>query len=239
MMCAGGPDMGADPAAELAIARVDPKTTRVLVIDVQNDFLADGGWFDQHGEDLRPMRRAVDNVLEFLPIARSAGVQPIFVRATYDRIWLSSPMLERHARVGLDVAHAQEGTWGAEFYEVRPEPGEMVITKHRYSAFIDTELNTLLRAQGIENLIFTGVTSNVCVESTARDAYMLDYHVLFVSDCTASYNEEVHLATLANIRRAFGTVVTRDDVVDAWRRAGLLGGASGPAARDEPVGIER
>src|SRR3990172_9578342 len=163
-------EVAPNPGTELATSRVDPRSTRLLVIDVQNDFLADGGWFDRHGEDLKPMRDAVDNILELLPIARSAGVQPIFVRATYDRIWLSPPMLERHARVGLDVDHSQEGTWGAEFYKVQPEPGEMIITKHRYSAFIDTPLNTLLRAQGVENLIFTGVTSNVCVESTARDA---------------------------------------------------------------------
>jgi ureidoacrylate peracid hydrolase len=206
----------------LAFARVDPTTTRLLVIDVQNDFLADGGWFDRHGEDLTTMRAAVDNILELLPLARVAGVQPIFIRATYDRIWMSEAMLERHARTGLDVTHCEEGTWGAELYKVSPEPDELVVTKHRYSAFIDTELPTLLRAAGVKNLIFTGVTSNVCVESTARDAYMHDYHVLVVSDCTASYNEEVHEAFLSNIRRAFGTVVTRAEVAEAWRRAGLI-----------------
>ena len=216
--------------SELDPARVDPETSRIVVVDVQNDFLADGGWFANHGEDLGPMRAAVANIQEFLPIARRAGVQPIFVRAIYDRIWLSEPMLARHKRTGLDVTHCEEGTWGAEFYEVRPEPDDFVVTKHRYSAFIETPLNTYLRAQNVKNLIFTGVTSNVCVESTARDAYMLDYHVVVVSDASASYNEEVHEATLTNIRRAFGTVATRDEVVDVWRSSGLLGTVATGAA---------
>jgi ureidoacrylate peracid hydrolase len=184
--------------------------------------MADGGWFERHGEDLGPMRRAVDNVLDLLPLARAAGVRPVFVRATYDRKWLSRPMLERHQLTGLDTSHCLEGTWGAEFYKVAPEPDDDVITKHRYSAFIGTDLDPLLRAQGVENLIFTGVTTNVCVESTARHAYMLDYHVVVVSDCTASYHAGPHEATLDNIRRAFGRVVEAAEIVDVWRQAEFL-----------------
>jgi ureidoacrylate peracid hydrolase len=206
----------------LPLARVAPATTRLLVVDVQNDFLADGGWFANHGQDLGPMRRAVDNLARFIPVARAAGVRPIFIRATYDQKWLSRPMLERHELVGLDSHHCQEGTWGAEFYVVRPQPDDDVIVKHRYSAFIGTELNPLLRAQGVENLIIVGVTTNVCVESTARDGYMLDYHIVLVEDCTASYSEEPHQATLANIRRAFGRVVTAEEIASVWRAAGLL-----------------
>jgi ureidoacrylate peracid hydrolase len=97
-----------------------------------------------------------------------------------------------------------------------------VLTKHRYSAFKDTELNALLRAQRVENLIMAGITSNVCVESTARDAYMLDYHVVFLSDASATYQADAHLATLANIRRAFGIVAETDEVADAWRALGAL-----------------
>jgi ureidoacrylate peracid hydrolase len=213
---------GAGPRTGLPLARVAPATTRLLVVDVQNDFLADGGWFANHGHDLGAMRRAVDNIERFLPVARAAGVRPVFIRATYDEKWLSKPMLERHQLVGLDRQHCQEGTWGAEFYVVRPQPGDDVVVKHRYSAFIGTELAPLLRAQGVENLLIVGVTTNVCVESTARDGYMLDYHIVLVEDCTASYSEEPHLATLANIRRAFGRVVTAAEVAAVWREAGLL-----------------
>jgi ureidoacrylate peracid hydrolase len=209
--------------AELPLARVDPATTRLLVVDVQNDFLADGGWFANHGgHDLEGMRRAVDNADRLIGLARSAGVQPIFIRAIYDKKWLSKAMLERHELVGLGIDHCREGTWGAEFYVVKPADGEEVIVKHRYSAFIGTELDMLLRNQGVENLIFVGVTTNVCVESTARHGYMLDYHIIVVEDCTASYSEEPHQATLADIRRAFGRVATAGEIASVWREAGLL-----------------
>jgi ureidoacrylate peracid hydrolase len=207
---------------ELPLARVHPATTRVLVVDVQNDFVADGGWFARHGEDLGPMRTAVDNTIAFVAAARAAGVRPIFIQAIYDEKWLSKPMLERHELVGLDTTHCQAGTWGADFYKIAPSPGDDVIVKHRYSAFVGTELDPLLRAQGVENLLVTGVTTNVCVDSTARHAYMLDYHIVVVSDCTASYSEAPHLATLDNIRRAFGRVATSGEILETWRTGGLL-----------------
>jgi ureidoacrylate peracid hydrolase len=203
-------------------ARVDPARTRFLVIDVQNDFCAEGGWFDKHDNDLRLIHEAVDRLVGFTEVARKAGVPPIFIRAIYDEIYLSPPMLERHARTGLGIDHCQSGTWGAEFFRVAPAPGELVMTKHRYSAFKDTELNALLRAQRVENLILAGITSNVCVESTARDAYMLDYHVVFLSDGSATYQAEAHDATLANIRRAFGIVASVSEVTEAWRSMGVL-----------------
>jgi ureidoacrylate peracid hydrolase len=216
---------GAHP--ELPLERVHPAKSRLLVVDVQNDFLADGGWFAKHrGHDLEGMRRAVENADRLIGRARAAGVRPIFIQAIYDEKWLSKPMLERHALVGLDTKHCQEGTWGAEFYLVSPKADEDVVVKHRYSAFHGTELDTLLRAQGVENLIFVGVTTNVCVESTARDGYMRDYHIVVVEDCTASYSEEPHQATLANIRRAFGRVATSDEIVSLWHGAGFLSGAT-------------
>ena len=209
-------------ALQLPPERVDPATTRFLVVDVQNDFCAEGGWFDRHGNDLRLIHEAVDRLAGFITVAREAGIPPIFVRAIYDEIYLSPPMLERHARTGLGIDHCRSGTWGAEFFRVAPRQDELVITKHRYSAFMDTELNALLRAQRVENLILAGITSNVCVESTARDGYMLDYHIVFLSDGSATYQAEAHEATLANIRRAFGMVASVSEITQVWRSMGLL-----------------
>jgi ureidoacrylate peracid hydrolase len=204
---------------------VDPATTRFLVIDVQNDFCAEGGWFDEYANDLSLIHEAVDRLVGFIDVARRAGVPPIFIRAIYDRIYLSPPMLERHQRTGLGIDHCREGTWGAEFFRVEPLADELVFTKHRYSALRDTELDAYLRAQRVENLILAGTTSNICVESTARDAYMLDYHVVFLSDASATYQAEAHEATLANIRRAFGIVASTSEVEDAWRSTGALASA--------------
>jgi ureidoacrylate peracid hydrolase len=207
------------------LERIEPTSTRILVVDVQNDFCATGGWFDRHGNDLTSIQEAVERLMRFLPTARQAGVRPVFIRAIYDDIYLSDPMRERHKNLGFEPDSCQSGTWGADFFRVRPEEGELSVAKHRYSAFIDTELNAYLRAQHVSNLIMCGVTSNVCVESTARDAFMLDYHVVFLSDCAATYDPAAHEATLANIRRAFGMVASADEVTAVWEAAGLVGAA--------------
>jgi ureidoacrylate peracid hydrolase len=91
-----------------------------------------------------------------------------------------------------------------------------VVTKHRYSAFVGTDLEQVLRAIGARSVIMTGEATNVCVESTARDAYMRDFFVAFLSDCTASTSQEAHDATLYTMGKHFGQVLTSDDVIGAW-----------------------
>ena len=207
----------------LTLERIDPRTTALLTVDVQNDFCAEGGFFDHRGFDLTGIHGAVDHLVGFLPAVRAVGVPPVFVRAHYDREYWSDAMRERVRRnLGEDEEHCRSGTWGAEFFRVGPEPGEEVVTKHRYSGFIGTGLDDLLRGRGIENLLLAGITSNVCVESTARDGFMLDYHIVFLEDCTAAPDPDSHRATLVNIRRFFGIVATTGDVTAIWRDAGLL-----------------
>ena len=111
----------------------------------------------------------------------------------------------------------EPGTWGADFYYVAPQSGEVVITKHRYSGFIETDLDLILRSQGIASLIMTGVASNNCVECTARDGFMKDYYIVFVDDCTAATNSTIHAATLANMESLFGIVVQSAQVLAEWR----------------------
>jgi ureidoacrylate peracid hydrolase len=111
----------------------------------------------------------------------------------------------------------EEGTWGAEWYEILPEPGDAIVTKHRFSAFIGTDFDLILRAKGIESLILTGTRTNVCVESTARDAFMMDYYVVVLSDCTASGSEEAHQRGLLG---SFGDKATSAEVIAEWQRLG-------------------
>lgn len=196
--------------------RIDPSKTAVLVIDVQNDFCSPEGWFGGVGHDLSIIHSAVQNLKGFLGPARDAGNTMIFVRGVYDQKYLSQVMIERHERDGLPLEHCIEGSWGAGYYEIAPETSDIDLVKHRYSAFIGTELDDILKARGIENLILTGITSNVCVESTARDGYMYDYRIVFVSDCTGTYSQSLHDASLENITRSFGVVVTSDDLIEAW-----------------------
>ena len=97
--------------------------------------------------------------------------------------------------------------------EIAPLPGEKVITKHRYSAFYNTDLETVLRVMKIEDLVITGVLTNLCCESTTRDAYFRDYRVFFLADATGTINEKMHLASLLNISYGFGYVTTVDEII--------------------------
>jgi ureidoacrylate peracid hydrolase len=91
-----------------------------------------------------------------------------------------------------------------------------VITKHRFSAFHDTDLDLVLRSHGIRSVVLTGVATNVCVETSAREAFVRDYYVTFISDGTATYSPEEQEATLRTIDRYFGRVVPMADVIQIW-----------------------
>jgi len=210
--------------------KIDPAHAALIVVDVQNDFCADKGFFGTEGYDLKQIRAADPRIANLIDYARAARVKVIFIRSTYDPHHLNGPMRERNARRGLNKSRCTTGSWGTEFFEVSPIAGEPVVTKHRYSAFHGTDLHIILRAWGIRTLILTGVTTNVCVESTAREGYFLDHYIVLVSDCAATTNEdrkdltseEIHRWTLTNIELTFGVVVNSNDVIAAWKKIGVL-----------------
>ena len=107
-----------------------------------------------------------------------------------------------------------EGTPESEIHEdIAPLAHEKVVLKHRYSAFYNTDLETVLRCLRIEDLVISGVMTNMCCESTARGAYYRDYRVFFPADATGTINEEMHLASLLNLAFGFAFVTTTDDIV--------------------------
>jgi ureidoacrylate peracid hydrolase len=197
--------------------KVDPSHCALLVIDVQNDFAAEGGFFDKVGGDLRTIQKErVPALLKLIEEARRACVRVIFVRAIYDPENLSAPMRERNARLNMELPRCLTGSWGAEFYRVQPEPGEHVVVKHRYSAMVNTELPNILVQHGIRSLLLTGIATDTCVESAGRDAYFVDYYVTLVEDCCGAASEEDHRMALKRFDRDYGQVVTSSDVMDAW-----------------------
>lgn len=112
-----------------------------------------------------------------------------------------------------------EGSPESELHdEIAPLPNEKVITKHRYSAFYNTDLETILRCIKIEDLVISGIMTNMCCESTARDAYYRDYRVFFLADCTGSINEEMHLASLLNLAFGFAYVTTAGDIIEQLQK---------------------
>lgn len=205
--------------------RVDPATTAVVVVDVQNDFCHSDSPLAKIGFDMTAAQDMVPNLLHLVDAARGAGATIIWVKMVHTESTMSPVTIEHRLRTRPNAELiCREGSWGAEFYRVEPEAGEPVVVKHRYSAFVDTDLELILRSCGIKSVILTGVATNVCVESTARDAYMRDYYVTFVDDCSATYVPEKHAATLRNMADHFGVVATSSEIMDAWQRVPALVG---------------
>ena len=163
--------------------KVSAQHCALLVIDVQNDFAATGGFFHQVGADVEHLQcNVIPSINRLLQSARRAGVT-IFVKSHYDAQYLSAPMRERNARLGMTMPRCLTGSWGAEFCGVAPIDGEAVVVKHRYSAILGSNLRDILKERGIRSLLLAGIATDTCVESTARDAYFLDYYVTLVADC--------------------------------------------------------
>jgi len=202
--------------------KVSPALAALLVIDVQNDFVADGGFFDQIGADVKTIQRAIPPLAKLIDRAREAGVLVVFIQAIYDPQYLSAPMRERDVRVGRRMSRCLTGSWGADFYVISPRPNEPVVIKHRYSAFANSELDDLLKRHGIRSLLLAGVATDTCVESTGRDAYFIDYYVTLVADCCAGAGDRDHRVALERFERDYGTVVNSADVIQAWQRSDAL-----------------
>jgi len=200
--------------------KVDPKHAALVVVDVQNHFCHSEGFLAKQGRDLSHTHQMIPKLIRLISEARTNKLKIVFIRQTRSD-WTMSPVSrEQRRRIfpGASENTLLEGSWAAKFYEVTPQPDECIVTKHRASAFVDTDLNLILRSRGIKSLIMTGVATNVCVESTARDGFMKDYYIVFVSDSTATEHIEDHEATLRNIHTFFGVVATSDEVINAWRK---------------------
>ena len=119
---------------------VAPASTALIVIDVQNDFCAKGGYYDKTGADLSFSAPAIERMVQLIDAARAAGVRVIFARNHYDDVYVSETQRSRQRRVGWEMAYCCQGTWGADFYRVAPLPDETIVTKHRYDAVSYTHL---------------------------------------------------------------------------------------------------
>jgi len=204
--------------------KVDPRHAALLVVDVQNDFCAHGGLLATEGRDVTDAQLASKRLPQFIADARAAGALVVFIRSVYTtegNLYLSDSWLEHAARRRpggyTKLPACAAGAWGGDFYDdVRPLPTDPVVSKHRYSAFHNTDLDTILRAHGIRTLIMTGVATNVCVETAARDGFMRDYYIVMVEDGTASYSIEEHRMAISNIDRYFGQVSSIAEISRIW-----------------------
>lgn len=173
----------------------------VIVVDMQNDFGSPEGMFGRAGIDLTDIRATIEPTRHVLASARRAGMKVVYLKMAFrsdfsDAGAPDAPNWLKHLpiKAGESVI-APDGnpsrilirdTWNTEVVrELSPEPGDVVVYKHRFSGFFETDLDAILKDWGIRNLVFTGCTTSVCVESTIKDAMFRDYHCLLLEDCTA------------------------------------------------------
>lgn len=198
-----------------------PDRCAVLVIDMQNDMVKPEGKLAQAGNEMSGMYRIVPRCAQLIDQARGLGVPVIHIQTITARDGGSdSPswIRAKGAMVNED-GFCLEGSWGALICEeLAPLPDETVITKHRSSAFVATNLDLVLRARGIETVVVIGEQTPGCVEATFRDAAYHDYYNVLVEDCIAAFDQEQHDASLL-VQRRRHDVCTSEQVVAIWRAA--------------------
>lgn len=211
---------------------VDPTIAAVVVIDMQNDFCAAGGWVAATGGDHTAGRRAIEPIQKTLMRVRELGMRVVWLN------WGNRPDL---LNVGPSTLHSFDpygkgnglgsalengrgrvltaGDWtAATIDELRAAPGDIAISKYRVSGFWGTELDQILRNVGVKTLFFTGVNTDQCVDLTLRDAYCLDYDCILVADGTATTSPQfAYDATLWNVEHSWGFVTTSTDIDRARR----------------------
>ncbi|MEF8872572.1 MAG: isochorismatase family cysteine hydrolase [Haloarculaceae archaeon] len=177
----------------------------LLYVDLQNDYAKPGYAIDQQ-TDVSHTQSALEAAGEFLDRYRASGRTPVLVRTHHDELTNSSEwseMYDARPYAGL----CRPNTEGAEFVsELDVHDSDVLITKHRYSAFHNTPLETYLSANDVSRLLVGGVSTEICVESTVRDAFSRDYEVTVLSDCTAPTNPEDRERTLDRLGTYFGDV---------------------------------
>lgn len=215
---------------------IDLARTAVLVVDMQNDFAAEGGLVNRLGFDIRPIQATIQPVSRVLSSARDAKLKVIYLKMGF-RPDLSdvgspdSPNSLGHLAAGVGkTVRAPNGTesrilirdtWNTDIVtELKPEPQDIVIYKNRYSGFYNTELDATLKRYSVKNLIFTGCTTSICVESTVRDAMFRDYRPIVLRDCVAEVigndlARSNHDASLLLIQMRFGWVTDSGQLLKA------------------------
>lgn len=188
----------------------DPQRCALLVIDMQNAFVAEGAPFEV--PEARAMVPRLERLIRF---CREHGMPIIWTQSDH-RPPYGGLMLQKFSVIG-EQRVLWQGEPSFEMYPRMLQPQEAVseyrLVKHKYDAFFETGLDAILRYHDTDTVIITGTATNVCCESTARAAFMRDYHVAFLSDANASFDPVMHEATLKNIDLFFGRVMTTEELL--------------------------
>ncbi len=213
---------------------LDTGACAVIVVDMQNDFGTEGGMFQRAGIDISMIQRAVAPTGRALAAARQHAIPVIYLKMGYkadlsDAGPVDSPNYARHQRLGVGaVVRAPDGresrvlvrdTWNTDIIAaLTPEPADIVLYKHRFSGFFETELDSVLQRLGARHLIVTGCTTSICVDATIRDAMFRDYSCVLLEDCTGEpighdLPRSNHDASLLTIQVLLGWTSTSEEFI--------------------------
>lgn len=180
-------------------AQVNPKLAALLVIEMQNVFQTDLGIIND---------QQIKNIQNLINASEASGIKIIYVRHS-DSSEISKPMVDWFG--GDKIEYGSENWKMIEGFDLE---GKIIIDKNQYSAFFQTDLDIILKQNKIEDIIITGVMTNCCCETTARDAFMRGYRVFFINDSTATINEDLHLSTLKNLSFGFAYIQNTKDLLN-------------------------
>lgn len=208
---------------------LDPATSALIVVDMQNAYASAGGYLDLAGFDVSATGPVIARIAQAVAAARAAGIRVIWFQNGWDPDYVeaggrgspnwhkSNALKTMRRRPEMNQRLLARGSWDYELVDaLRPEPGDIVLPKPRYSGFYNTPLDSMLRARGIRTLIFTGIATNVCVESTLRDGYHREYFGVVLADATHQAGPpSLQEGALLNIETFFGWVSDVDALTAA------------------------
>jgi ureidoacrylate peracid hydrolase len=205
--------------------RVSVEETAIVVIDMQNAYASAGGYVDLAGFDIAGAAGTIGQIAKVLETGRQAGVLVVYLQNGWDKDYVeaggpgspnwhkSNALKTMRDRPELAGQLLAKGGWDYELVgPLAPQPGDIVLAKTRYSAFFNSQLDSTLRARGIRNLVFVGIATNVCVESTLRDGFHLEYFGVMLEDATHHLGPDfMQAASVYNVEKFFGWVSTVAD----------------------------
>lgn len=209
--------------------RLSADDTAVVVIDMQNAYASPGGYLDLAGFDISGAAAAIDQIAKVLDVARAAKMPVIYFQNGWDADYVeaggpgspnfhkSNALKTMRARPELAGQLLARGGWDYELVDaLKPQPGDIQLHKTRYSAFFNSQLDSVLRARGVRNIVFVGIATNVCVESTLRDGFFLEYFGIMLEDATHQAGPAyLQHATVYNVETFFGWISTVADFCGA------------------------
>ena len=197
---------------------LNAERTALIVVDMQNAFCKFEGSAARLGFDIRQCISAIDPCKSLVEAARRANLPVVFTRLAWRPDYRDGGVLiDELMPVLAESSCCTAGTWDAELIdELAPADSDFVVDKNRYSGFYGTPLHSILTSFDIRSVVICGVTTNVCVETTARDAAQRDFRTFIVRDATGEIAPERHEWALATLDTRFGRVIDTDEVIRAW-----------------------